>query len=141
LHNDRYGPWLGIVSGVGLTALGAAAMRAVEGHHAEPLVRDPYAAAFVKAGAGLRQAVILGAGLDARAFPLDWMPGATVYEIDTSMVLAFKDSVPAGQGAAPRCNRRTVTADLRAIWPTALREAGFDPAATTTWLAEGLFPT
>jgi O-methyltransferase involved in polyketide biosynthesis len=25
---------------------------AVEGHHAEPLVRDPYAAAFVKAAAG-----------------------------------------------------------------------------------------
>jgi hypothetical protein len=27
-------------------------MRAVEGHRAEPLVRDPYAAAFVKAAAG-----------------------------------------------------------------------------------------
>ena len=40
-----------IVSGVGITALGAAAMRAMEGHHAEPLVRDPYAAAFVRAAA------------------------------------------------------------------------------------------
>ncbi|MGH3249780.1 MAG: SAM-dependent methyltransferase [Trebonia sp.] len=175
-----------IVSGVGLTALGAAAMRALEGHHAEPLVRDPYAAAFVSAAAGqlpapiavtpdeaaadpgfpwfglahymavrsrffddflslatragLRQTVILAAGLDTRAFRLDWMPGATVYEIDVPMVLGFKDSVLAGQGAAVRCDRRTVTADLRANWPAEVREAGFDPAAPTAWLAEGLFP-
>jgi methyltransferase (TIGR00027 family) len=173
-----------IVSGVGLTALGAAAMRAMEAYHAEPLVRDPYAAGFVEAiagqlprpmpvtpeeaagdpdfpwpgmahyvavrsrsfddffaaaaGAGLRQAVILGAGLDTRAFRLDWMPGTTVYEIDAPMVLAFKDSVLAGQGAVPRCDRRTVAADLRADWPTALRKAGFDPAEPTAWLAEGL---
>jgi len=68
------------------------------------------------------------------------MPGATVYEIDAPMVLAFKDPVLAAQGAVPRCDRRTVTADLRANWPAAVREAGFDPAAPTAWLAEGLFP-
>ena len=175
-----------IVSGVGITALGAAGMRAMEGHHAAPLVRDPYAAAFVAAaaaqlpapipvtpedaaadpafpwsgmaqyvavrskfiddffaaatGAGVRQAVILAAGLDTRAFRLDWMPDTTVYEIDAPMVLAFKDSVLAGQGAVSRCERRTVTADLRADWPTALKEAGFDPEVPTVWLAEGLFP-
>jgi methyltransferase (TIGR00027 family) len=39
-----------------------------------------------------------------------------------------------------RCDRRTVTADLRADWTTAVREAGFDPAVPTAWLAEGLFP-
>jgi hypothetical protein len=33
-----------------------------------------------------------------------------------------------------------VADDLRADWPTALREAGFDPAALTAWLTEGLFP-
>jgi methyltransferase (TIGR00027 family) len=165
-----------IVSGVGVTALGAAAMRAMEGHHAEPLIRDPYAAAFVKAAAGQLPAPMpvtpeeaaadpdfpwpgmahyvavrsrffddffaaaAGAGLDTRAFRLDWMPGATVYEIDAPMVLAFKDSVLAGQGAVPRCDRRTVTADLRANWPAPVREAGFDPAAPTAWLVEGLFP-
>ncbi len=46
----------------------------------------------------------------------------------------------AAQGAAARCERRTVTADLRADWPAALKEAGFDPAAPTAWLAEGLLP-
>jgi hypothetical protein len=65
-------PGWNIVSGVGFTALGAAAMRAVKGHRAEPLVGDPYAAAFVKAAAGLRQAVILGAGLDTRAPASGW---------------------------------------------------------------------
>jgi len=48
--------------------------------------------------------------------------------------------VLAGQGAVPRCDRRTVTADLRADWPAAVTEAGFDPAAPTAWLAEGLLP-
>ena len=45
------------------------------------------------------------------------MPGATVYEIDAPMVLAFKDSVLAGQGAVPRCDRRTVAADLPIVLP------------------------
>ena len=30
--------------------------------------------------------------------------------------------------------------DLRAGWPTALREAGFDPSTPTAWSAEGLLP-
>src|ERR1700731_242810 len=34
------------------------------------------------AGAGIRQVVILAAGLDSRAFRLDWPAGTTVYEID-----------------------------------------------------------
>jgi methyltransferase (TIGR00027 family) len=176
-----------IVSGVGLTALGVAAVRAIEGHHPEPLVRDPYAAAFVRAAAdqlpapmattpeeaaadpefpwfamahhvavrskffddffrtataeaGIRQAVILAAGLDTRAFRLDWPSGAAVYEIDAPLVIAFKDSVLRDHGAAPRCDRRTVAIDLREDWPVALRDAGFDPASPAVWLAEGLFP-
>jgi methyltransferase (TIGR00027 family) len=31
-----------------------------------------------------------------------------------------------------------VPIDLRQDWPTALKDAGFDPAAPTAWLAEGL---
>ena len=41
-------------------------------------------------------------------------------------------------GAAPTATRRTIGIDLRDDWPTALRAAGFDPAAPTAWLAEGL---
>lgn len=32
--------------------------------------------------AGIRQAVIVAAGLDCRAYRLDWQPGTTVFEID-----------------------------------------------------------
>ena len=46
-----------------------------------------------QAHAGTRQVVLLGAGLDTRAFRLDWPPGHTVYELDRHDVLAFKRRV------------------------------------------------
>lgn len=36
--------------------------------------------------AGIRQAVIVAAGLDCRAYRLDWQPGTTVFEIDVPKV-------------------------------------------------------
>jgi methyltransferase (TIGR00027 family) len=173
-----------ISSGVGLTALAVAACRAVETLRESPLVRDPYAGAFVQAArhparlpvtpreadddevfpwpafvdyvgvrsrffdeylaaavaGGLRQLVILAAGLDTRVFRLDWPPGVTAYEVDAPRVLSFKDQVLAGAGARPRCTWRAVAADLRGPWTAALLSAGLDPAAPTAWLAEGLLP-
>jgi methyltransferase (TIGR00027 family) len=175
-----------IVNGVGLTALGAAATRAIESCRLVPLVNDPYAAAFVRAAAsqlpspmpatleeadldqsfpwravatysgvrskffdsfygaaakaGIRQVVILAAGLDSRAFRLDWPSGTRVYEVDAPLVIAFKDRVLGGMSATPRCERRPVTCDLREDWQSALRQTGFDPDLPTAWLAEGLLP-
>jgi methyltransferase (TIGR00027 family) len=171
-----------ILTDAGVTALGVAAMRAIESRRPDGLVTDPYAEAFVRAarapmpipvtseeaasdtgipwlpmttytglrskffdgfltaaaGAGIRQAVILAAGLDSRAFRLEWPQGTTVYEADAPLVLGFKDRVLAEQGARPRCERRTVPTDLREEWPAALRRAGFDPSERTAWIAEGL---
>ncbi len=46
---------------------------------------------FIAASAGgIGQAVILAAGLDARAWRLPWNDGSVVYEIDQPKVLAFK---------------------------------------------------
>ncbi|ORB74915.1 class I SAM-dependent methyltransferase [Mycobacterium scrofulaceum] len=90
--------------------------------------------------AGIRQAVILAAGLDARAWRLDWPDGTTVYELDQPRVLDFKSSTLAQHGARPTCNRVEVAVDLRHDWPTALRDAGFDPSAPSVWSAEGLMP-
>ncbi|WP_020101434.1 class I SAM-dependent methyltransferase [Mycobacterium sp. 360MFTsu5.1] len=88
--------------------------------------------------AGIRQAVILAAGLDSRAYRLDWPAGTVVYEIDQPEVIAAKTGTMAQIGATPTCERRTVAIDLREDWPAALRAAGFDPAAPTAWIAEGL---
>ncbi|WP_445398094.1 SAM-dependent methyltransferase [Streptomyces sp. LE64] len=87
---------------------------------------------------GVRQVVLLGAGLDTRAFRLDWPPGCTVFEIDRERVLAFKHGVLDGLSAAPRTTRVPVPMDLRADWAAALLAAGFDPAVPSAWLAEGL---
>jgi methyltransferase (TIGR00027 family) len=89
--------------------------------------------------AGIRQAVILASGLDARAYRLDWPGDMTVFEIDQPQVVEFKTTTLASLGAAPRVERRTVAIDLRQDWPTALREAGLDTTNPTAWIAEGLF--
>jgi methyltransferase (TIGR00027 family) len=92
------------------------------------------------AGAGIRQYVILAAGLDSRAYRLGWPDNTVVYEIDLPLVLEYKARTLAEHGAKPTTTRREVATDLRHDWPAALRDAGFDPAATTMWLAEGLLP-
>jgi methyltransferase (TIGR00027 family) len=89
---------------------------------------------------GVRQAVILAAGLDARAWRLDWPAGSVVYELDQPKVLAFKDATLESHGVSPATTYVGVPVDLRHDWPAALRAAGFDPALPTAWSAEGLLP-
>lgn len=96
---------------------------------------------FVEAtNSGIRQAVILASGLDARAYRLAWPAGTTVYEVDQPQVIEFKTTTLDDLGAAPTANRRTVAVDLRHDWPAALRQAGLDPTQPTAWSAEGLLP-
>jgi methyltransferase (TIGR00027 family) len=90
------------------------------------------------ADAGVRQVVILAAGLDSRAYRLDWPAGTTIFELDQPQVLDFKREVLAGQGAQPRAERREIAVDLRDDWPQALQDNGFDPAKPSAWIAEGL---
>ncbi|MCE7011618.1 SAM-dependent methyltransferase [Kibdelosporangium philippinense] len=85
---------------------------------------------------GTRQIVLLGAGLDTRAYRLDLPPGTVVYEVDTPAVLDFKAAVLADD--KPRCERVPVAIDLRDDWQGALLAAGFDPRERSVWLAEGL---
>lgn len=172
-----------IVTGVGITALGVAAGRAMETHRDDRLVSDPYAEAFVQAAAppvpmptrldaaddleipwksmadymgvrsrffddyfaaakslGIDQVVLLAAGLDVRAYRLDWPAGTAVYELDAPKVLSFKDGVLAAQHAEARADRHIVAVDLREDWPQPLQESGFDVGRPSAWLAEGLLP-
>lgn len=87
---------------------------------------------------GCRQVVILGAGLDARAFRLQWPPGTRVFEVDLAAVLEFKERVIGDEGWRPTCQRRTVVADLSTDWGDRLVDAGFEVGAPVGWLAEGL---
>jgi methyltransferase (TIGR00027 family) len=174
-----------IVSGVGLTALAAAAGRAVESTRPDRLIDDPFAAAFVVAADspiplpvrwpdeqtvppdqellllygsvyigvrsrffdefvdqaradGIEQVVVLAAGLDTRAFRLDSLAGARLFELDQPAVLEFKDAVLRDAGATPRGAHTAVAGDLRDDWAAALRASGFDAGVPTAWLAEGL---
>jgi methyltransferase (TIGR00027 family) len=90
------------------------------------------------ATAGIRQVVILAAGLDARGYRLSWAPGTTVFEIDQPQVIEFKTSTIGALGAQPTADIRAVAIDLRHDWPSALKEAGFDSGQPAAWAAEGL---
>ncbi|MGA8330706.1 MAG: class I SAM-dependent methyltransferase [Mycobacterium sp.] len=88
--------------------------------------------------AGVRQVVILAAGLDARTWRLPWPDGTTVYELDQAKVLDFKSTTLQRRGAQPRAKLTNVAVDLRQDWPAALQDAGFDASRPTMWSAEGL---
>jgi methyltransferase (TIGR00027 family) len=90
------------------------------------------------AAAGIQQSVILAAGLDSRAYRLNWPAGSIVYEVDQPQVVAFKTETMASLGAEPTAQRRTVSIDLRDDWPAALRDSGFDDTKPSAWSAEGL---
>lgn len=92
------------------------------------------------AQSGVPQAVILAAGLDSRAYRLDWPSGHTLFEVDQPRVLEFKQQVLDASGAAPSTRRITIATDLREDWAGELVAAGFDPARPTAWALEGLLP-
>jgi methyltransferase (TIGR00027 family) len=90
------------------------------------------------AAAGLRQAVVLASGLDARAYRLPWPNGTVVYEVDQPEVIGFKTATLARLGVEPTATHKPVGIDLRDDWPKALLDNGFDRARPTAWIAEGL---
>lgn len=104
---------------------------AVRAHYFDQFFPDATAA-------GINQAVIVGSGLDSRAYRLAWPAEVVVYEIDQPAVLEFKRSTLAGLGASPAVELRTVGTDLRQDWTTALREKGFDISKPSAWMLEGL---
>jgi methyltransferase (TIGR00027 family) len=90
-------------------------------------------------GAGVRQVVLLGAGLDARALRLDLPTEVTFFEVDRSSVHELKSRLLKQAGLTPRCGRRAVVADLASSdWLAALRAQGWTSDAPNCWIAEGL---
>jgi methyltransferase (TIGR00027 family) len=88
---------------------------------------------------GIRQIVLMAAGLDTRAYRLRWPEGTRLFELDREAVLRHKAEVLGAAGAIPTCGRQAVGADLTRDWAETLLSVGFDPAQPTGWLLEGLF--
>jgi methyltransferase (TIGR00027 family) len=88
--------------------------------------------------AGVKQIVLLAAGLDSRAYRLPWAEGTVVFELDQPRVLEFKRDTMDRLGTAPTAERREVAVDLREDWPQALQASGFDPSRPSAWIVEGL---
>ncbi|WP_399087649.1 class I SAM-dependent methyltransferase [Streptomyces sp. BBFR2] len=83
------------------------------------------------------QIVLAPAGMDSRAYRLNWPDRVRWFEVDRPAVLAYKDE---RFGAAePRVDHRKVAVDLTSPdWEDDLTAAGYDPTAPSTWLLEGL---
>ncbi|WP_422743160.1 SAM-dependent methyltransferase [Mycobacterium sp. WMMD1722] len=89
---------------------------------------------------GIRQCVILAAGLDTRAFRLRWPDDTTIFEVEWPKVLSFKSAVLDAHGASRPAHWRPVAAEAGSSWPRALWDAGFNHNEPTVWLAEALLP-
>jgi methyltransferase (TIGR00027 family) len=96
-----------------------------------------YDEALARAAAGgVRQFVILAAGMDARAYRLSWPAGTRVFEVDQPDVIAEK--ARALSHATAKCERVAIGSNLAEDWPQRLTAQGFDRNARTAWLVEGL---
>jgi methyltransferase (TIGR00027 family) len=88
---------------------------------------------------GVCQVVLAAAGLDTRAFRLDWPSRMRLYEMDLPEVLDTKEDVIDRAGAKPSCERRSIRVDLRGTsWPETLLASGYRPERPSVWLIEGL---
>lgn len=88
---------------------------------------------------GAKQIVLLAAGMDTRAFRLDWPAGTRLYELDHPEVLSAKDAIIADAGNEATCERRAIGADLAdSSWPRMLLDAGYRQQEPSVWLIEGL---
>ncbi|MEM7135873.1 MAG: SAM-dependent methyltransferase [Myxococcota bacterium] len=86
---------------------------------------------------GIDQVVILGAGLDARAWRLPALRDAKVYEVDHPATQRFKRSRT--EDHPPPGEVHYVPVDFgRERFSDALHRAGFDRARPTAWIWEGV---
>jgi hypothetical protein len=78
------------------------------------------------ADAGARQMVLLGSGLDVRAFRMPWPRGTRIFEIDSAEVHAFKDELLARSDLRP-AERVTISSDRESGGRCSLRPASTTP--------------
>ncbi|MFJ2937533.1 class I SAM-dependent methyltransferase [Streptomyces sp. NPDC087219] len=87
---------------------------------------------------GIRQVVLLAAGMDTRFFRLPWPDGVTVYELDRPALLEAKAEMLAKEPKPAGRDRITVPVDLTQDWTGPLKEAGWKSEEPVLWVVEGL---
>jgi methyltransferase (TIGR00027 family) len=130
LFND---PWAEQLAG----KTGNAALEAADYNPFLPVRTRYFDDQIIRAARRNPQIVLLGAGLDTRAFRLPLPASCSVFEIDYAEAFTEKEAILST--AAAGVKRRCVHADLSGPWTEALLDAGFDQRTPTIWLAEGLF--
>ena len=91
----------------------------------------------VALNSGIRQIVVLAAGMDARAFRLSFPSETKLFEIDRTEVLDYKNKKL--EHFSPHCLRLCLAADLiHDDWGNDLLLKGFHPENKTLWIVEGL---
>jgi methyltransferase (TIGR00027 family) len=85
---------------------------------------------------GICQIVILAAGMDTRSYRLNIPNGVVIFELDRKEVLDYKQDKL--KNTKPKCERRTLSLDLRDEWQEQLVQIGFKVNYRTLWLVEGL---
>lgn len=86
---------------------------------------------------GIRQLVLLGAGLDTRTYRLNWPPATVCFEVDQPVILGHKNQILSLMGDLPQCHRSTIGADLTGSRQEHLLAAGFHAGQPSVWLLEG----
>lgn len=81
------------------------------------------------------QIVILGAGMDTRAFRLSWQKDTHIFELDRPEVLEYKTSIL--QNIESKCYRHLIPTDIRESWAEKLIESGFQVNIPSVWIMEG----
>lgn len=96
---------------------------------------------------GAPQVVLLGAGMDARAYRLSCLKECTVFELDFSELLEMKSDILHEAMSSANHQKLTmmaksltrVPADIRDVdWMTKLQSYGYVPERNTIWVLEGI---
>jgi len=87
---------------------------------------------------GTRQFIFVGAGMDSRAFRIEWPEECVVFELDKPELLREKQRLLEAAAAEPMCRRRTVSADLASNWKATLLDSGYRIDVPSCWLFEGI---
>lgn len=85
---------------------------------------------------GVRQIVVLAAGMDSRAYRLTFPEGTRIFELDQKEVLNYKQDKL--KNIPTHCEYKALAVDLRDEWQSQLLQAGLKTNEQTLWLVEGL---